>query len=106
MTKQIIIRHIPDCPNATLARQRVEAAISHIQGPVPTVVVEEVADLDEAARRDFHGSPTLLFDGIDPFAPPTGGPAFACRTYATDSGREGAPSIHQIIKALGSGEKR
>ncbi len=27
-------------------------------------------------------------------------PAFACRTYATEDGPEGAPSVRQILEAL------
>ena len=103
MVDTITILHTPGCPNATLIRQRLDGALARFPGPAPRVVVEEVADPDEASRRDFHGSPALLIDGVDPFAPPETPPAFACRTYRTESGIEGAPSVDQIVAALGTG---
>ncbi len=100
MTSQITIQHIPGCPNAPLARQRVQDAIFELHSPAPAVVMEEIADPDEAARLGFRGSPALLFDGVDRIASPANPPAFACRTYATEDGPEGAPSVRQILEAL------
>ncbi|MGH9087854.1 MAG: hypothetical protein ACRDYZ_07045 [Acidimicrobiales bacterium] len=40
----------------------------------------------------------------DRFAPRTGAPAFACRTYATEAGSIGVPSVEQIVDALTAGE--
>lgn len=103
MVRTVTILHTPGCPNVALARRRIDAALTHLPGPVPRVIVEEVADPDEAVRRDFHGSPTLLLDGIDPFAGPDNPVAFACRTYRTESGIEGAPSVEQILDVLAAG---
>jgi hypothetical protein len=103
MTETITIVHTPGCPNVALLRQRIADALARLAGPVPDVVVEEIADPDEAARRRFHGSPALLVDGVDPFAEPETPPAFACRSYRTDTGIEGAPSVDQIIAALTAG---
>ena len=103
MVKAITILHIPGCPNVPLIRQRLADALTRVAGPAPHVTVVEVADPDDAARRHFHGSPALLIDGIDPFADPDGPPAFACRTYRTGAGMEGAPSIDQIVIALAPG---
>ena len=102
MPTQITIVHTPGCPHARLARQRVEAAIAELGGPAPAIVVEEIADPDAAVRRDFRGSPALVADGVDLFAAPAGTPGFACRTYATEAGIEGAPSVRQIVEALRS----
>ncbi|MHB8431195.1 MAG: hypothetical protein ACYDDZ_11810, partial [Acidimicrobiales bacterium] len=63
----------------------------------------EIASPDEAGRRGFHGSPALLVDGMDPFAGAETPPAFACRTYRTETGVEGAPSVDQIVTALTAG---
>jgi hypothetical protein len=104
MTRQITIQHTPGCPNAPLARQRAEAAIGQLEGAAPVVATQQIADPGDAARRGFRGSPTILFDGVDRFATSAGASAFACRTYATESGLEGAPSVQQIMEALTSGE--
>lgn len=103
MAKTITILHTPGCPNLPLIHQRLADALGRFTGSTPRVVVEEVADPDEAARLSFHGSPTLLIDGVDPFASPEGTPAFACRTYRTETTVEGAPAVDQILAALAAG---
>jgi hypothetical protein len=104
MIKTITIAHTPGCPHIRVAQQRVEVAIAELGGPPLVVVVEEIGDPDEARRRDFRGSPALIVDGIDLFAAPTDAAAFACRTYTTEAGREGSPSVSQIVHALRSTE--
>lgn len=104
MARTITVLHTPGCPNVALVRQRLGDALTRLAGPAPHVSVEEVRDPEEAARRGFHGSPTLMVDGVDPFAGPTALPAFACRTYHTEAGIEGAPSVDQLVVALGAGE--
>ena len=103
MADTIAILHTPGCPNVALVRQRLADALARFPGPAPRVAVEEIASPDEADRRDFHGSPALLVDGIDPFAGPETPAAFACRTYRTETGVEGAPSVDQIVAALTAG---
>jgi hypothetical protein len=103
MAKTITIVHTPGCPNVALLRDRIADALARLAGPLSEVVAEEVADPDEAGRRRFAGSPALLVDGIDPFAGPETPPAFACRTYRTEGGIDGAPSVDQIVAALTSG---
>lgn len=100
MAETITVLHTPGCPNVTVAIQRLSEAIGRLPGPAPRVTVEEIADADEARRRKFSGSPTVLIDGVDPFAGPESSPAFACRRYLTESGVEGAPSVDQIVAAL------
>jgi hypothetical protein len=103
MAKTLTIAHTPGCPNVALLRDRIADALGQLAGPVPEVVAEEIADPDEAGRRRFHGSPALLVAGIDAFAGPETPPAFACRTYRTETGIEGAPSVDQIVAALTAG---
>ena len=100
MARTITILHTPGCPNVSLVRQRLADALTLLPGPAPQVMIEEVADPDEATRRSFHGSPALLIEGADLFASPESPPAFACRTYRTEAGTEGAPSVDQIVAAL------
>lgn len=103
MARTITILCTPGCPNVTLVRQRLADALTRLAGPRPQVTIEELADPDEAARRGFYGSPALLADGADLFASPGSPPAFACRTYRTEAGTEGAPSVDQIVAALDAG---
>ena len=106
MAHTITIRHTPGCPNLHLARQRVATALAHLNTSAFQISVEEVTDPDEAARRGFAGSPAILVDGTDPFAPLGGVSAFACRTYRTGAGSDGAPSVDQLVAVLASGPGR
>ncbi len=103
MADTITILHTPGCPNVALLRQRLTDALTRFPGAAPHVMDEEIADPDQAGRRGFHGSPALLVDGVDPFAGPETPSAFACRTYRTETGVEGAPSVDQIVAALTAG---
>lgn len=105
MARTITILHTPGCPNVALARRRLDDALALLAGPAPDVLDEEVTDAGEAARRGFHGSPTLTVDGVDPFADATTPTAFACRTYRTEAGTEGAPSVDQLVAALAPGHR-
>jgi hypothetical protein len=103
MADTITILHTPGCPNVALVRQRLADALARLSGPAPRVLVEEVADADEASRRNFHGSPAVLIDGVDLFTTAGTPPAFACRIYRSETGSEGAPSVDQIVAALTAG---
>ncbi len=103
MVETITILHTPGCPNLLLVRARLADALARLPGTAPRVVVEEVSDPEQAGRRGFPRSPALLVDGVDPFVGPTSPPAFACRTYRTESGVDGAPSVDQIVAALAAG---
>ena len=60
-----------------------------------------IGDEDQAARRGMHGSPTILIDGIDPFAVPGQPASVSCRLYRDSDGRaDGAPSVRQLRRAI------
>lgn len=97
---EITIRHTPECPNVVRAEERVRAALAEIGMARTAVRTEAVATPEEAERLGFAGSPTILLDGIDPFAGPVTPAAYACRMYQTPDGPDGAPSVAQIRAAL------
>jgi hypothetical protein len=79
-------------PNAAAFEDRLAAALTGYPGAV--VRRHVVADQREAAKAGMHGSPTLLIDGVDPFAPPAQPPSLSCRIYRHEAGRpSGAPSV-------------
>ena len=94
----ITLMCVEDCPHVALARHRIADALSRLGlDVVPTERI--VGDEAEATSAGFRGSPTILIDGTDPF--PTVGPTgLSCRLYATEAGREGAPSVEQLVEAL------
>lgn len=65
--------------------------------------MELVSTPEEAERVSFRGSPTVLIDGVDPFADRYAPVGLACRIYATPDGLKGSPTVDLLRSAL---EKR
>jgi len=59
----------------------VDVGLNHVQ--VATTVI---GSQEQAEQRHFHGSPTILIDGVDRFADVGHAPALACRVYPGPSG--------------------
>ncbi|MGW6200764.1 hypothetical protein ACWF0M_31775 [Kribbella sp. NPDC055110] len=90
------VLHVPDCPNLA---PLLEGLAQVTELPVAIRVIESDAD---AARYGMAGSPTLLVDGVDPFAAPEEGACgLSCRLYRDDAGRiVPTPSVEQLRGAL------
>ena len=56
---------VPGCPNAPVLDDRLATVLGAAGVSVSHQVI---SDEDEAGRWRMHGSPTLLIDGVDPFA--------------------------------------
>jgi hypothetical protein len=89
------------CPNWTLAHQRLAAIAA--QRPDVVLTLHRVETVDEAERVRFHGSPSILVDGVDVFTEPGAGVGLSCRVYRTPDGLAGAPSTDQIRAHLVAG---
>jgi hypothetical protein len=96
---RIELLHVPDCPNLAIAREHIRAALAsaHVAASLPEI---EVGSLDAAVAAGMHGSPTILVDGVDPFAAIGTEPTISCRLYRTDDGIQGAPSVEQLVDAI------
>ncbi|MFJ1551756.1 organomercurial lyase [Streptomyces sp. NPDC088246] len=95
---RITVLTVADCPNVQPALERVTAALDGRQAQVELV---EVADEGEAARLGMYGSPTVLIDGTDPFAPPGAVPSLSCRLYRDADGTvSGVPDESALRQAL------
>ncbi|MBT2407443.1 MULTISPECIES: hypothetical protein [unclassified Streptomyces] len=95
---RITILTVPDCPNVPVVRERITAAFGPRTAQVELVEVRQEA---EAERLGMTGSPTVLLDGVDPFAVPGAPASVSCRLYRDTDGRtEGAPSVHALRQAL------
>ncbi|GGN89297.1 hypothetical protein GCM10011579_084010 [Streptomyces albiflavescens] len=95
---RITVLTVPDCPNGPVVEERLACAL---EGRGAEVGLVEVGDAEQAVRLGMTGSPTVLIDGVDPFAV-SGAPAsLSCRLYRGSDGRaEGAPSVADLRRAL------
>ncbi|MFI1168613.1 hypothetical protein ACH4UM_34875 [Streptomyces sp. NPDC020801] len=95
---RITLLTVPDCPNAPMVEERLARALDGREVDVQRV---EVGDPEQAARLGMTGSPTVLIDGLDPFAVPGAPASLSCRLYRGPDGRaEGAPSVADLRRAL------
>ncbi|MFI7063776.1 alkylmercury lyase family protein [Kribbella sp. NPDC050124] len=95
------VMHVPDCPNLPPLLERL-AKVTDL-----TVTTRLIETDEDAARFGMAGSPTLLIDGVDPFAP-VGGSEFglSCRLYRGPDGHTvAAPTVEQLRTALTSAEQ-
>jgi hypothetical protein len=66
-------------------------------------VHHHVVDTDDEARRvGFIGSPTILIDGRDPWAPDNTPTGLSCRVPYTPHGPRGAPTLAMRLDATGA----
>ena len=85
--------YFDECPNWKTAAERLDDVATR-RG----LVVERrvVATVEEAEAAQFRGSPTILIDGVDPFASADEPFGLACRVYQTPDGLAGAPTAEQL----------
>ncbi len=93
---EITFQYFDGCPNWQTTHERLEEAI---EGLRVSVVMQLVETPEEAAEVGFRGSPSVLIDGVDPFADPDTPAAgtLACRVYQT---KDGSPTVEQLRDAL------
>lgn len=95
---RITVLTVPDCPHGSVIRERITAALAGRTAEVELIEVREEA---EAARWGMTGSPTVLLDGVDPFASAGAAPSISCRIYRSPDGTmDGAPDVAALRRAL------
>lgn len=96
---ELTLLTVPACPNAAAFEERLAAALEGHPGVV--VHRREVGDEQTAAQAGMLGSPTLLINGVDPFAQAGQAPSLSCRLYRDAAGRPApAPSVEALRHAL------
>lgn len=103
---QITIQYFEGCPNWEVADERVRLALAHL-GMGATDVTRELIDTPEkAVAAGFHGSPTILVNGRDPFADRGSPVGLSCRLFTTPHGLAGSPTVDQLMHAIESAGSR
>jgi hypothetical protein len=96
---ELTLLTVADCPHAAVFEERLAVALAGHPGAVLHRRV--VAGEREAAAAGMHGSPTLLVDGVDPFARPGEAASLSCRLYPGAAGEAGGvPSVAALRAAL------
>jgi hypothetical protein len=95
------VLHVTDCPNVRPMLDRLAEAADL------TVATREVTTDTEATRSGMNGSPTLLINGIDPFASSDqGASGLSCRLYHDQERRiVPAPTVDQLRDAIAAAEQ-
>ena len=92
---------VPNCPHENVVSERLRRALDDTGHATTPVDVRSMTAEAVAGAPEFAGSPTILIDGVDPFAEQASGSgAFSCRVYRGETGLSGAPSVEQLRHVL------
>lgn len=99
MSVDIELLVIPDCPNGPETADLISAAVADtlVQATITRTIIENE---DQARQRGFRGSPTILLNGMDPFASGDAPVALSCRLYSTPDGLRGVPALRDLRQAI------
>ena len=95
---EIVLQYFNGCPNWEVLDQRL-AEVVNDRSDV-RVIRQLFETPEDAVRLGFHGSPTVLVDGIDPFADERTHVGLACRMFRTPAGIAGSPTVEQLREAI------
>lgn len=97
---KVQLLYFDNCPNWRETDHLLEEAVAIIGRGDIEVEHVLVSTPEDAERWQFHGSPTVLVDGQDPFAHLGAPVGLTCRVYHTATGLAGSPSLDQLVAAL------
>jgi hypothetical protein len=95
---QITLQYFDSCPNWETAAAHLSTLID--EGLDATIGYVLINTYEAAVAYGFRGSPTVLVDGVDPFADSEAPIGLACRVYRTEDGYAGSPSLPQLRQAF------
>jgi hypothetical protein len=95
---RVTLLYFDDCPNwrttqADLQRLAVEGLDLEVQ-------LQQVETHEQAVQLGFMGSPSILVDGVDPFAVEGSSPGLSCRVYPSAAGLRGSPTLDDLRAVL------
>lgn len=94
---RVQLLYFPECPHWRLVEERLSEVVARLG---LSIEHQLVTTEEEAERVSFRGSPTILIDGVDPFADGDQAVGLSCRIYRTPDGYAGSPTLAQIAVAL------
>ena len=91
---------VPDCPSSHPAQELLRSTLRAAGLAGTPIRVSVIESQHGAEQRGFVGSPTILVNGLDPFAQPELPAALACRVYPGPGGTLGLPAAEQLRAAI------
>lgn len=97
----VTLLYFDDCPNWTVA----DGHLRTLADERSDLVIERrvVDTVEEAEAAGFRGSPSIIVDGVDPFADADAPVGLSCRVYQTPDGFVGAPTLDQLRSVIADG---
>ncbi len=96
-TPRVTLLSFEGWPNLTVADER----LCHLVDEHGFTVEQRKTDTPEDAERvGVRGSPTILVDGVGPFAVGDEPVGLSCRVYVTKDGPQGSPTLAQLRPVL------
>ncbi len=103
---KVTIQYFDGCPHWKLADERVRKILRGLPADNVTLEYQLIDSPETAERVRFHGSPTILVDGQDPFATGTEPVGMTCRVFRTEQGVQGAPTEAQLKRIIAPVRRR
>jgi hypothetical protein len=97
---QVSLLYFANCPNWSLARQRLRQALDLAGRADTDIRLVPVETEAEATAVGFAGSPTFVADGVDLFGHGSADGALTCRMYVAAGGPAGVPTVEDLVAAL------
>jgi hypothetical protein len=97
----VTLLYFDDCPNWLEVDRNLRAlATDH-----PEMVIERrrVETIEDAEATRFRGSPSIIVNGVDPFADADAPVGLSCRVYQTADGFAGSPTLDQLRDVIFGG---
>ncbi len=101
----ITLQYFDSCANWKTTNAHLRQLIAD-RGVDTTVEYQLIDTLEAAEKHEFRGSPTVLIDGVDPFAEADAPIGLACRIYQTEHGPAGSPTLAQLERAIAAAQGR
>jgi len=102
---KITVQYFDGCPHWKVADRRLANVLQDLGRHEFVVEYQQIDSPEMAKRIGFHGSPTILIEGRDPFATGAEPIGMSCRVFRTEHGPQGAPTEARLREVL-EGERR
>lgn len=94
---RVELLYFEDCPNWQMTDEHLRNLAAEVGFEIEHRLIETPAGAEAVG---FHGSPSILIDGKDPFEQGDEPVGLSCRIYQTPNGPAGSPTLGQLRAAL------